>query len=122
MDAGRHDDVARCTAASGAVEGVFAVLGKRWNGVILASLMGGPGYFTELRHAVTGISERMLADRLAELVAVGLVTRDVDTGPPLRVSYQLTPAGEALRPALQALITWAEHNLGATSGASLAGG
>ncbi|WP_051813438.1 winged helix-turn-helix transcriptional regulator [Streptomyces sp. NRRL S-340] len=111
MDQGRRG-AGQCTAVGGAVERVFALLGKRWNGVILASLMGGPGRFAELRRAVSGISERMLSDRLAELGEAGLVSREVDAGPPLRVSYRLTPAGEALRPALEELGTWAERFLG----------
>ncbi|MEU7044656.1 helix-turn-helix domain-containing protein [Streptomyces varsoviensis] len=100
-------DAGQCAAAGSAVERVFALLGKRWNGVILASLMSGPGRFVELRRAVNGISERVLSDRLAELGAAGLVSREVDAGPPLRVSYRLTPAGEALRPALEELTQWA---------------
>ncbi|MFD7708266.1 winged helix-turn-helix transcriptional regulator [Streptomyces sp. NPDC059785] len=104
-------DEGRCAGAGGAVERVFVLLGKRWNGVILASLMSGPGRFAELRRAVSGISERMLSDRLAELGKAGLVSREVDAGPPLSVSYQLTPAGEALRPALEELGNWAERFL-----------
>ncbi|MEV0122981.1 helix-turn-helix domain-containing protein [Streptomyces sp. NPDC050703] len=109
----RHD-TGQCSGVGGAVERVFLLLGKRWNGVILASLMSGPGRFAELRRAVNGISERMLSDRLAELGEAGLVSREVDAGPPLRVSYRLTPAGEALRPALQELGDWAERFLGAS--------
>ncbi|MFE5325965.1 winged helix-turn-helix transcriptional regulator [Embleya sp. NPDC056575] len=112
MTKGRHGDAGQCAAAGGAVEGVFALLGKRWNGVILASLMNGPGRFAELGRAVSGISERMLSDRLAELGDAGLVSREVDSGPPLRVTYRLTPAGEALRPALEELGSWAEQFLG----------
>ncbi|MEU5087065.1 helix-turn-helix domain-containing protein [Streptomyces sp. NPDC021356] len=107
-----RQDAGQCSAVGGAVERVFLLLGKRWNGVILASLMSGPGRFAELRRAVSGISERMLSDRLAELGEAGLVRREVDAGPPLRVSYRLTPAGEALRPALQELGGWAERFLG----------
>ncbi|WP_369214996.1 winged helix-turn-helix transcriptional regulator [Streptomyces flavofungini] len=111
MTTERHD-AGQCAGVGGAVERVFVLLGKRWNGVILASLMSGPGRFAELRRAVSGISERMLSDRLAELGEAGLVSREVDEGPPLRVSYRLTPAGEALRPALGELSDWAERFLG----------
>ena len=75
--------------------------------------MSGPGRFAELRRVVNGISERMLSDRLAELGEAGPVSREVHAGPPLRVSYQLTPVGEALRPALEELGNWAERFLGA---------
>ncbi|MBB1253772.1 winged helix-turn-helix transcriptional regulator [Streptomyces alkaliterrae] len=102
---------AGCTEPELGVTRVFAVLGKRWTGVVLAALMSGPGHFTELRRAVPGISERMLSDRLAELASLGLVLRTVDEGPPLRVSYALTDAGMALRPAMVELTRWADEHL-----------
>ncbi|MFR9673036.1 winged helix-turn-helix transcriptional regulator [Streptomyces sp. TR06-5] len=87
------------------------MLGKRWTGLIIAALMNGPGHFAELRRAVPGISERMLSDRLTELASLGLVVREVDSGPPLRVSYRLTAAGLALRPAMVELTRWADTHL-----------
>lgn len=100
-----------CTEPTADLTRVFHLLGKRWTGLILAALMNGPGHFTELRRAVPGISERMLSDRLSELGTVGLVARDVEHGPPLRVHYQLTEAGTALRPAMVELTRWAEQHL-----------
>ncbi|MBO8197536.1 helix-turn-helix transcriptional regulator [Streptomyces smyrnaeus] len=90
---------------------VFHLLGKRWTGLILAALMSGPGHFAELRRAVPGISERMLSDRLTELASFGLVTRSVEEGPPLRVSYSLTDSGHALKPAMVELTRWADGHL-----------
>lgn len=95
---------------------VFALLGKRWTGLVVAVLMEGPAHFSDLRRAIPGISERMLSDRLTELGAAGLVVREVDPGPPLRVCYGLTEAGEALRPALTELGEWAGKHLGAPEG------
>jgi DNA-binding HxlR family transcriptional regulator len=98
-----------CTGAGSAVERAFGLLGKRWTGLIIAALMGGPIHFADFRHVVPGISERMLSDRLAELVGAELVARNVDSGPPLRVSYELTATGAALRPTLVELVRWAEE-------------
>ncbi|GGN44871.1 DNA-binding HxlR family transcriptional regulator [Actinoplanes campanulatus] len=106
MDAG-HDE---CESVSDALTQVFAVLGKRWNGLILAILLGGPARFGQLRQAVPGIGERMLAARLAELAESGLVVREVLEGPPLGVQYRLTAKGAALRPALQELDRWAHDH------------
>lgn len=100
-----------CTEPEAGITLVFQMLGKRWSGLILAALMNGPGHFVELRRAVPGISERMLSDRLAELTALDLVVREVDPGPPLRVSYCLTAAGRALRPAMEELTQWANAHL-----------
>ncbi|WP_234018820.1 MULTISPECIES: helix-turn-helix domain-containing protein [unclassified Streptomyces] len=95
---------------------VFGLLGKRWTGLIVAALMQGPVHFSDLRRAIPGISERMLSDRLTELSTGGLVVRQVDEGPPLRVSYRLTAAGSALRPSLDELGSWAAKYLGAEGG------
>lgn len=90
---------------------VFALLGKRWSGLVVAVLNQRPAYFADLRRAIPGISERMLSDRLTELGAAGLLVREVDEGPPLRVSYRLTESGKALGPALRELGAWAQVHL-----------
>ncbi|MCQ4083222.1 helix-turn-helix transcriptional regulator [Streptomyces sp. RB6PN25] len=101
-----------CSAVDKGITRVFALLGKRWTGLILAVLMGRPhAHFAELRRAIPGISERMLSDRLTELASAGLVVREVDEGPPLRVCYRLTDAGAALGPAMDALADWAEEHM-----------
>lgn len=78
---GKPADIALCTEPESALQRVFLLLGKRWTGVVIAALMSGPGHFAELKRAVPGISERMLSDRLSELVHAGLVTRHVQEGP-----------------------------------------
>ena len=89
----------------------FGFLGKRWNGVILGTLIEGPASFSELRRAVEGISDSVLSERLTELATADLVSRTVDEGPPLAVTYALTPSGNALLPALRELTNWARVNL-----------
>ncbi|HET6151823.1 MAG TPA: helix-turn-helix domain-containing protein [Marmoricola sp.] len=93
-----------------ALSRAFAFLGKRWNGVLLGTLIQGPAGFAELKRTL-GISDSMLSDRLAELSRAGLVARTVDEGPPVSVQYALTESGLAISPALQELTTWAQQNL-----------
>ncbi len=95
----------------GALARAFGFLGKRWNGMLVATLADGPLGFADLRRAVGGISDSVLSERLSELAAAGLVTRTVEPGPPVSVEYHLTPAGQALTPALEAIATWAAANL-----------
>jgi len=86
----------------------FALLGKRWSGVILGLLLQGPARFAVLARTIPGISERMLSDRLAELASAGLIARTVLDGPPLGVVYELTESGRALGPGLLKLGDWAD--------------
>jgi DNA-binding HxlR family transcriptional regulator len=97
-------------ACNAALTRAFGFLGKRWNGVILATLGGGQMGFAELKRAVAGISDSMLSERLNELGQAGLIEREVEPGPPVAVTYRLAEAGTALLPALQALTQWAERN------------
>lgn len=100
-----------CKKVDDGMARVFGLFGKRWTGLVVAALMERGAYFADLRRAIPGISERMLSDRLTELAATGLVVREVDEGPPLRVGYRLTEAGRALEPALKELTRWAETYL-----------
>jgi DNA-binding HxlR family transcriptional regulator len=98
-------------ACDDALGRAFGFLGKRWNGLIIGVLAGGPATFSGIRRAVGGISDSVLSDRLTELVAAGLVHRTVGEGPPIAVSYELTGAGAALEPVLDQLTAWARENL-----------
>ena len=100
-----------CVSADAALVRAFDLLGKRWTGVVLGTLSGGPVGFRALARAVEGISDSMLSERLGELCNAGLVTRTVRDGPPLSVTYELTDAGRALLPALGQITRWAEKHL-----------
>jgi DNA-binding HxlR family transcriptional regulator len=104
-------DAEACARADASLTRAFDVLGKRWTGVVLGTLSGGPAGFSALARAVDGISDSVLSDRLGELTRVGLITRTVDDGPPLSVTYELTDAGRALLPALEQISHWAEQHL-----------
>jgi DNA-binding HxlR family transcriptional regulator len=97
-------DAPTCDAA---LVRAFAVLGKRWNGVLLGTLARGECGFAELARRVGGICDSVLSERLSQLADVGLVERRVDPGPPVAVSYRLSATGEALVPSLAALREWA---------------
>jgi len=85
------------------------LIGRRWSGAIISVMLGGPQCFSELLGAVPGLSDRLLSERLRELESEGLVRRTVREGPPVRVSYELTPAGEGLKPVVESLGRWAER-------------
>jgi len=89
------------------VERAFALLGKKWAGLIVHVLAGGPRHFCEVQQAIGSLSARMLAARMKELEAEGLVARTVETGSPVRVRYALTEKGRALEPALRGVEQWA---------------
>ena len=101
----------QCLSADATLTRAFDLLGKRWTGVLLATLRDSAVGFRVLSRAIPGISDSVLSDRLSALTAAGLVSRTVDEGPPLAVAYALTERGRALIPALEALGRWAEEHL-----------
>ncbi len=90
-------------------EHAIQILGKRWTGLLLNALMDGPRRFCELTAVVEGLSDRVLSDRLRELEMEGILQRVVYPQIPVRVEYQLTEKGRALRPVIEAIHTWAGH-------------
>jgi DNA-binding HxlR family transcriptional regulator len=107
----QHVSPEACIPAAGALARAFKFLGKRWNAVVLGTLSAGPAGFRELSRTIDGISDSVLSDRLSDLAAGGLITRTVNEGPPLAVSYALTERGHALMPALEQIALWAKDNL-----------
>lgn len=82
------------------------ILGSRWNALILNVLQGGPLRFSELAERAKGPGDKVLSARLKELEARGLLLRQVDPGPPVRVSYELTRAGREFGNLAQAIERW----------------
>ncbi|MFD1714884.1 winged helix-turn-helix transcriptional regulator [Amnibacterium flavum] len=98
-------------SCNAAITLAFSILGKRWNGVIVGALEQGPASFVVLRRAIGGISDTVLSERLGELAEAGLVRRTVTEGPPVSVSYELTPGGAELTPLLDQIGEWARKNM-----------
>lgn len=89
------------------------LIGRRWTGAIMIVLSGGALRFGEIRAAVPGLSDRLLAERLRELEAEGVVVRAEsahDGGAPV-VTYALTAEGAELVPALEAIGAWAHRHM-----------
>jgi DNA-binding HxlR family transcriptional regulator len=58
----------------------FEILGKRWSALVLDLLGSRPARFNEIRRAVPGLSDKMLTERLAELMENALVARTSENG------------------------------------------
>jgi len=91
------------------IQTTLSVLGGKWKLRILYTLQQGPQRYGAIKRTVEGISEKMLIQSLRELEDDGIVSRHAFHTVPPHVEYQLTPAGEALRPVFQAMYTWANQ-------------
>jgi DNA-binding HxlR family transcriptional regulator len=84
------------------------VLSGRWPTLLIYYLKDGPKRFSELRRDNPTVSHRILTLELRKLETAGIVFRTAYAGYPLRVDYELTAAGRALLPLVDALGDWWE--------------
>lgn len=104
---GKLSDVTPDMAASG-IEQAFRMLEGRWKMVIIFHLFDrGKLRFSELERAIPGVSQKMLIQQLRDLERDGIVSRTVHPQVPPKVEYELTSWGQAMCPALDALLEWA---------------
>ena len=89
----------------------FDILGKKWNGLVLISLLEDPKRFTDIRRDIPDLSDRVLTERLRELEGLDLIKRNVYTRIPVKVEYELTKKGKELEKSMLEIQIWAEDNL-----------
>lgn len=103
---GNLSDVTPEMAARG-VERAFRLLDARWKMVIIFQLFAKETLrFSELERAIPEVSQKMLAQHLRELERDRVVRRTVHAEVPPKVEYALTEWGQAMCPALDALLEW----------------
>lgn len=94
--------------AAADVESTLSILEGRWKLLILFHLFDGQTHrFSELERAIPAISQKMLIQQLRQLESDGVVLRIVHHQVPPKVEYRLTDWGQALCPALDAILVWA---------------
>ena len=79
------------------------IIGGTWTPNIIWYLSKSPRRFTELKSDISGISAKMLTQRLKRLESDKIVHREVMPTSPPTVEYQLTELGQELKPAIEAI-------------------
>lgn len=79
------------------------IVGYKWTTLIVRDLLSGKKRYSELQRSVSGVSPRILAERLRELEAAGLVTRRAFPTVPPTTEYELTDLGRELEPVIAAM-------------------
>jgi DNA-binding HxlR family transcriptional regulator len=87
-------------------------IGDKWSAYVIAELGEGTRRFSQLRRAITGISQRMLTITLRALDRDGLVIRRVYPVIPPRVEYSLSPLGQSLLAVVEAVVAWRGDHVG----------
>ena len=90
------------------------ILGDKWTLLVIRDLALGKKRYQEFMTSSERIASNILADRLKQLEASGLVTRRAYQQNPLRYEYALTAKGEGLKPVLRALVVWGQKHFPTT--------
>jgi DNA-binding HxlR family transcriptional regulator len=88
------------------------LVGERWALLVVRELMRGPQRYTDLAERLPGIGTNILASRLRDLEAGGVVTKRTLPPPAASRVYELTEYGRGLRPAIRELALWGARSLG----------
>lgn len=97
---------AQCKATLNAVADALYVIGGKWKLRIIVALTEGNKRFNELQRMVDGISAKVLSSELKELELNGFVNRNVFTGTPVVVEYELSDYADTLDEVLRSLSDW----------------
>jgi DNA-binding HxlR family transcriptional regulator len=90
----------------------LGLVGERWALLIVRELLQGPKRYTDLAANLPGIGTNILAARLKDLEACGLVQKRRLDPPAASQVYELTPYGEGLKPVMRELALWGIRSLG----------
>ena len=88
------------------------LVGERWALLVIRELMHGPKRYTDLVDSLPGIGTNILAARLRDLEAHGIVGERTLPPPAASKVYELTDYGRELRPAMRELALWGARSLG----------
>jgi DNA-binding HxlR family transcriptional regulator len=88
------------------------LVGERWALLVVRELMAGPKRYTDLAEHLPGIGTNILASRLRDLEAAGIVTKRTLPPPAASRVYELTDYGQELRTAVRELALWGARSLG----------
>src|SRR5215467_7447152 len=89
-----------------AIARALDVVGDRWSLLLIRELTLGPRRYRDLAAGLPGIPSNVLAARLKDLQAAGVITRHTLPAPTDVAVYELTGAGRAPQPALHELLHW----------------
>src|SRR4029079_2570336 len=103
---GSAPSAVQCKETLKSIADAMYVIGGKWKLRIIVALKEGNKRFNELHRTIEGISAKVLSAELKDLELNGFIRRNVFTGSPVVVEYELTDYCETLNDVLHSLSTW----------------
>ncbi|AXQ23115.1 transcriptional regulator [Acinetobacter wuhouensis] len=89
----------------------FDKFADKWILLIIYQLHGQSQHFNELKKSLTGISPKVLSQKLKILERDGFISRTIHENNVIRVEYALTPLGIEFAGTALVFKNWAEENM-----------
>lgn len=101
----------KAEASNCCIRSVLSNVTGKWRMIIILALEDEPRRFGDLKRCIGDITQSVLTENLRGLQRDGYLTRTVDPGPPIAVSYELTPLGRGLLDVLKPLVFWSHEQM-----------
>ncbi|MCV6585173.1 MAG: helix-turn-helix transcriptional regulator [Marinibacterium sp.] len=101
----------KAEASNCSIRSVLSNVTGKWRMIIILALEDDPKRFGDLKRCIGDITQSVLTENLRGLQRDGYLTRSVDPGPPVAVSYALTPLGRSLLGLLKPLVYWSHDQM-----------
>lgn len=89
---------------------VLEIISNKWSALVIYALEDGTKRYAEVLRRIEGVTQKMLTQTLRQLERDGLVRRESYHSAAPFVEYTLTPLGQTLLPAMQALKQWTREH------------
>ncbi|MCV6602236.1 MAG: helix-turn-helix transcriptional regulator [Cohaesibacter sp.] len=109
----------KAEASNCCIRSVLSNVTGKWRMIIILALEDEPKRFGDLKRCIGDVTQSVLTENLRALQRDGYLTRDVDPGPPVAVSYGLTPLGRDLLCSLKPLVYWSHEQMNVVKEARL---
>lgn len=101
----------KAEASNCCIRSVLSNVTGKWRMIIILALEDEPKRFGDLKRCIGDVTQSVLTENLRGLQRDGYLTRTVEPGPPVAVSYELTPMGRSLLGLLKPLVYWSHDQM-----------
>lgn len=110
----------KAEASNCSIRSVLSNVTGKWRMIIILALEDEPKRFGDLKRCIGDVTQSVLTENLRGLQRDGYLTRTVEPGPPVAVSYELTPLGRSLLAMLKPLVFWSHEQMDHVKSARMA--
>ncbi|MBE1285284.1 MAG: transcriptional regulator [Rhodobacteraceae bacterium] len=110
----------KAEASNCSIRSVLSNVTGKWRMIIILALEDEPKRFGDLKRCIGDVTQSVLTENLRGLQRDGYLTRSVEPGPPVAVSYELTPLGRSLLEMLKPLVFWSHEQMDQVRAARMA--